>query len=378
MISQVSLVPREGYNAVLCFRAPYTGNLRIYLRRGFNLNSDACSFKILHNQSKIYPVSGEWYSVNYAADKRSIYPPLLTDDYENSNSVFPEGVVVQVNAGDTIYIHAKGKSEKDVGLISYNRGFEFRYDEYEPDRYVFLSGQEQMVVDEQFKLKASTNCDTVHFASSNEDVAAVDSAGNVFAKNQGSCIISAIGDDIVADYITIRVFRKLSIECDSTVVEGDKLILNAVYSDGTPAYSVNWSVDDGSVAKITEYGVLRAVGVGDTVLSADCGLYNAQKIIRVTEGGIVNVNPNGDGSFAVSLTGSLEKLANATMYVAIREGELCKNVYISYDKIKLDKYMGKFKVQDVQFDESKEIIEIYAWDNVLSPIFNNLFKYEGK
>ena len=127
---------------------------------------------------------------------------------------------------------------------------------------------------------------TVIWNSSNDSIATVVD-GVVKAHELGEVIITATAGDFFASCIvTVKtmVVAVDSITLDKTsaeIVEGDSLVLTAtVFPEDATDKTVKWTSSDDSIATVTN-GVVKAVNLGEAVITASVGELKATCMIKV-------------------------------------------------------------------------------------------------
>ena len=127
---------------------------------------------------------------------------------------------------------------------------------------------------------------TVIWNSSNDSIATVVD-GVVKAHELGEVIITATAGEFVAScVVTVKtmVVAVDSITLDkksAEMVEGDSLVLTAtVFPEAATDKTVKWTSSDESVATVVN-GVVKAVNLGETVITASVGEFKATCIIQV-------------------------------------------------------------------------------------------------
>ncbi|WP_355316508.1 phosphodiester glycosidase family protein [Paenibacillus jiagnxiensis] len=134
----------------------------------------------------------------------------------------------------------------------------------------------------------------VKYASSDENVAAIDQNGTVTAKAQGATVISATYQGLTDSY-NLRVVRAadgirgIEIHGPAELEAGErgKVVAEAVYGDGSRyllAEGVFFESSNESVAEFDHTGTLNAVREGTTVISAVYESWSADYLLTVTSG----------------------------------------------------------------------------------------------
>ena len=116
----------------------------------------------------------------------------------------------------------------------------------------------------------------VFFSSSNENVATVNGDGEVTAVGSGTATITAnCGGKTTTCQVTVKVpisgitLNKTTL----TLYKGMNETLTATIlpTDTTEDKTINWSSSDTSVITVTQQGELVPVGIGDAIITANCG-----------------------------------------------------------------------------------------------------------
>lgn len=132
---------------------------------------------------------------------------------------------------------------------------------------------------------------TVTWSSSNENIATVDSNGNVLAIAAGEVVIEARCGNVKAicniTVIPILVENIILSDTEITLSEGRKFTISAIIipEDATNK-NILWSSSDMNVAIVSSNGTITAVGVGDAIITAtaaDGTGINASAYVSVSE-----------------------------------------------------------------------------------------------
>lgn len=129
-------------------------------------------------------------------------------------------------------------------------------------------------------------CQTVHWLSSDETVATVDTLGNVIAVGPGSATITAISDDDVKTpkkaSCKVTVTQAVSsIEVAEQLVldQGKRHTLEAkVFPENASKQTITWSSSDESVATVSTQGVISAKGGGTCVIIGEAADGHGAKV----------------------------------------------------------------------------------------------------
>ena len=140
------------------------------------------------------------------------------------------------------------------------------------------------------KLKVTTKGSSkeVHFSSSNELVATVDSQGNIKPVNDGVSKIYVESNDL-KDYCTV-VVNKTSIELDvmditlSTSGVGSSIKLNPTVSGKSS--KVKYSTSNKSIATVSSKGVVKGKNTGTAVITATANGVSTSCSVTVNKGNI--------------------------------------------------------------------------------------------
>lgn len=131
---------------------------------------------------------------------------------------------------------------------------------------------------------------TVTWSSTNASVATVSGNGTVTAMANGTASIIATSENRSAHIrVGVAPLPAVSVRLDKTVlnkVEGQFVVLNAVVLDAQGRElddrPITWTSLDESVAAVTTYGLVMAVGEGDTQIIASHGALSQSANITVT------------------------------------------------------------------------------------------------
>ena len=134
--------------------------------------------------------------------------------------------------------------------------------------------------------KNHTCTDTPIWKSSDENIAKVDSKGNIYAINKGYCTITCtLNNKSASCSITVDLPLK-EIHFDKTTLNlkcNDSYKLNVSYipEDTTDDIALNWSCMDSSIASIDNSGTIKALNAGTTVVTASTNNKIATCIVTV-------------------------------------------------------------------------------------------------
>ncbi len=237
---------KPGVWATIAYKAPYAGTLGIYYNGGCSVDSDV-DFKIVKNSQKVYPVGMDYLEIRQGSDDITEYvydnntilclPGLTLDNPTEYMDKWAEGLKVEVNAGDYIYLMAK--SENSGSLVNWNRGFEFMYDDYETERYIEMP--QTVVLKSRVPADVSVtemSGEAVCYYSSDKSVALVDENGFIKAAGNGRCNVYAVSDDGMGSSCEVAVelfdISKLNDGCITVVANpgsAEKAVVIVVVKD---------------------------------------------------------------------------------------------------------------------------------------------------
>lgn len=119
----------------------------------------------------------------------------------------------------------------------------------------------------------------VTWESSNDDVATVDSKGNVTAVSSGKATITfdPIGGPLLFCYVTVEYIEPTSISFNEPIVsvaEGKQKTLSYTFSPNGATASVKWKSSNESIVKVSSTGTITGVSEGSATItiSTDKGL----------------------------------------------------------------------------------------------------------
>lgn len=132
----------------------------------------------------------------------------------------------------------------------------------------------------------------LEYASSNHEVATVDSKGQVEAHAEGTSVISVTYGNLFSSYnltvLNAEVPQITAIQLDApdTLEQGEKgtAVVQAVYSNGSVVKlneGVTFSTSDSRVAEVNENGEIHAVGRGEAILRAVYSGWTAEHKLTV-------------------------------------------------------------------------------------------------
>jgi len=155
----------------------------------------------------------------------------------------------------------------------------------------------------------------VTWSSSNEAVAPVTASGLVTAGAVGSAMITATTKDgyVAQVMITVEASTAITIAGDATrvLVQGTQLQLNANVTSNSTALPLTWTSSNEAVATVTANGLVAALSLGSTIITATTkDGYAAQVLVTVEAGTAISIVGNPTRTLK---TGAQEQLvANVT------------------------------------------------------------------
>ena len=164
-----------------------------------------------------------------------------------------------------------------------------------PVRALTISqGNADLTVGSTVKLTASGGESTISFSSSNEAVATVSADGTVKAVGEGSAVVTAKAGDLTAscsvavkgteqtdvpkEDLSIYSESAQSLTTDISINVGEKALMSVQGTDST----VNWSMEDASIATVDSSGMVTGVASGKTNLTATVNGQTLTCIVRVS------------------------------------------------------------------------------------------------
>jgi hypothetical protein len=148
--------------------------------------------------------------------------------------------------------------------------------------------EKTLEVGEEFELIATVYPENATYPevvwnTSNAEIATVDDNGKVVAVAEGECIISAESSNnkVANCKIKVRPIAVQSVQISSTVIKmmvGDtKKVEFSVTPSNAKVNDYKWSVEDATVASVTDDGVVTCHGIGSTKLTVVVnGEYSAE------------------------------------------------------------------------------------------------------
>ena len=118
----------------------------------------------------------------------------------------------------------------------------------------------------------------VIYSSSNSNIAAVDSTGNITGVTSGTAAITVKSEDgKVSKSITVNVYSKVtdvSINSgDITLQEGETFKLNAIiFPDDATNKDVEWSSSNSDIAGVNSTGLITANAIGTATITVTAGV----------------------------------------------------------------------------------------------------------
>lgn len=147
----------------------------------------------------------------------------------------------------------------------------------------------------------TTEDKTVTWASSDPDVATVDSTGKVTALKIGATIITAkVGEHTASCSVAVvALIHDITLDQTSFKLnkgEGHQFTVNIDPPDTTEEKTVIWSSSNPEVAVIDNDGNLLAVAPGNTTITAQIGTHTATCNVRVRDTFIISTAAEGNGT----------------------------------------------------------------------------------
>ena len=176
-------------------------------------------------------------------------------------TVNSKGKITAKNAG-TAKITAKNGSKKYVCKVTVKK--------------IALNKEElSLIVGKTTKLKLYNAKGKITWSSSNKKIATVNSKGKITAKKAGTAKITAKnGSKKYVCKITVQKKTATSISLNNTNVtlyKGDTCTLKAtVKPSDIDDKTVTWSSSDSTVATVDSNGMVRAISIGESVITATC------------------------------------------------------------------------------------------------------------
>lgn len=128
--------------------------------------------------------------------------------------------------------------------------------------------------------------DSVSWATSNNDIGAVDNTGKITAVASGTATITAtVGTVSASCKVTVGISitqLKLS-DTDITIKKGESHALTATINppDTTEDKAVTWTTSDDKVAKVDKDGKITGIENGTAIITAQAGIHTAQCTVHV-------------------------------------------------------------------------------------------------
>lgn len=144
---------------------------------------------------------------------------------------------------------------------------------------LILSAEDTIYVGDEITITSNLKID-LHFSSSNNNFATVNSEGILKAISAGKVIITGVSknDETIKDEININIIDKeidvVDIEITSNdgyklyITEQLQLAVNPVPSDASVSLDVEWSVNDTNIATIDDTGLLTGLHEGKATVTA--------------------------------------------------------------------------------------------------------------
>ena len=121
-----------------------------------------------------------------------------------------------------------------------------------------------LVKDKEKTLKVTGGSGKITWSSSDKDIAIVNKDGVITAKSFGTATINAVRNGVKLSCKVTVYDPKLSLE-SKTLKVGQTVTLKVLQSSGA---KVKWKSGDKKIAKVTSRGVVKAVNVGKTTITA--------------------------------------------------------------------------------------------------------------
>ena len=217
-----------------------------------------------------------------------------TSSNENIATVDDKGRVTAVKSGVCTITATTGNGKTASCVVTVPMG---PHALYLSDTSIHLEVGESYPLDaEVYPAGASSK---ITWTSGNESIAGVDAAGNVTARNSGTCTVTATASNGVTASCSVTVgVEPTSILLSSYSVSlgvGEKLTLKAdVYPEGATNYTITWSSNNTSVATVSN-GKVTGVSEGSCKITA--ALPNG-----ISESCTVTVTPKSEQVTSITLS----------------------------------------------------------------------------
>ena len=152
---------------------------------------------------------------------------------------------------------------------------------------------------------------TVIWSTSDASIVSVDTDGNVNAVSVGEAIITATcGDKSATCKVTVNPILAESITIDKTelslIIGASEKLTATILPEDVTDKTVIWSTSDASIATVGANGNVKAVSVGEAIITATCGKKSAT--CKVTVNPIIAENITLDKTELSLVIGASEKL----------------------------------------------------------------------
>ncbi len=229
--------------------------------RGISIKDSFVSM-LNHNQSKLDLVL-------YPENTNDIFKVNWKSSDENIVSV-KNGIITSHNIGIATITASAGHNKIAKCIVQVELPLEEI--KLETDNLT-LNENESKTLKVEFFPKDNTCTELPIWKSSDENIAKVDSEGNITAISKGNCIITCSLDN-KSDSCNVTVdlpLQEIALDKASLTLKcNDSYKLNISYipEDTTDTISVNWSCMDSSIVSIDEDGNVKALKPGTTVVTA--------------------------------------------------------------------------------------------------------------
>ncbi len=163
-----------------------------------------------------------------------------------------------------------------------------------------------MLLGSTYALKASvTPSNATHpelqWSTSDANIVDVSADGTLTAVSCGNAVVTAISTNDISKSVEITVneivAESISVEGENTILLGEDTVLSAtILPENTTVKDVAWSVDDTSIASISEDGRITALTIGTTIVRAkqkDVETYLEISVLPIDVTEIIITSSNG-------------------------------------------------------------------------------------